>query len=146
MPSPPPRRQAVGHLLDRGARSGPRATQGCRYRLQFGGCRLPRGHTGSWHCNQIPRFQVDRAQSSYHAANLEKGFAGRHGDPAPLLSKHTPDIGCVRLCAMSWGVEWGCSWSHTRDKHINCQMWNRRLNDCQPCTTPFWVLDASSTE
>lgn len=27
------------------------ATQGCKYRLQFGGCRLRRGHTGNWHCN-----------------------------------------------------------------------------------------------
>lgn len=103
MPSLPPGRQAVGHLPDRGAGSGPRATQGCRYRLRFGGCRLPHGHTGSWHCNRIPRFQAGRAQSSYHAANLEERLAGRHGDPAPLPGEHTLSIDCARLCAMSWG-------------------------------------------
>lgn len=70
---PPPGRQAVQHSPDRAAGSGPHATQGCRYKLQFGGCRLPHGHTGSWHCNRSPRFQVGRAQSSYHAANLEEG-------------------------------------------------------------------------
>lgn len=70
MHSPPPLRQ---HLPGRGAGSEPHATQGCRNRLPFVGCRLPHGHTGSWHCNQSPRFQAGRAQSSYHAANLEEG-------------------------------------------------------------------------
>lgn len=53
----------------RGAGSALRATQGCRCRLRFGGCKLPRGHTGSWRCNRSPRFQASRARSSYHAAN-----------------------------------------------------------------------------
>lgn len=56
--------------LGREAGSGLRATLACRYRLQFGGCRFPHGHTGNWHCNGSPRCQGDRARSSYHAANL----------------------------------------------------------------------------
>ena len=83
--------------LCRGAGSGSHATRGYRYRLQSGGCRLPHGHTGSWHCNRSPRFQVGRAQSSYHAANLEEELVGRHGDPAALLSKHTLGSDCARL-------------------------------------------------
>lgn len=47
IPSSPQGRQAVVHVPGRGAGSGPRATQGYKYRLQFGGCRLPHGHTGS---------------------------------------------------------------------------------------------------
>ena len=41
--------------------------------------------------------QVGRAQSSYHAANLEEGLVGKHGDPAALLSKHTLGNDCARL-------------------------------------------------
>lgn len=52
------------------ARSGPPAIQGCRYKLQFGGCRLLHWHTGRWHCTQSPRSQADRAQNSVQAANL----------------------------------------------------------------------------
>lgn len=70
---PPAGTRAVEHLPGRGAGSALRATQGCRCRLRFGGCKLPRGHTGSWHCNRSPRFQASRARSSYHAASLEEG-------------------------------------------------------------------------
>lgn len=69
---PSPRQVGCDHSPGRETGSELRATQEYKYRLQFGDCRLPRGHTDNWNCNRSPRCQEDRAQSSYHAANLEK--------------------------------------------------------------------------
>lgn len=57
--------------------SGAPAIQGCKYNLQFGGCRLLHWHTGRWHCTQSPRSQASRAQSSVQAANLQMNLAVR---------------------------------------------------------------------
>lgn len=69
---PSPRQVGCDHSPGRETGSELRATREYKYRLQFGDCRLPRGHTDNWNCNRSPRCQEDRAQSSYHAANLEK--------------------------------------------------------------------------